>query len=559
MAGPTNTAVLAHAEVQSIEAASGPDDAGSAEVLVNAGVGQTEPVAPSLDQTSDTDVVIGTDSDPTPTLRSPATRPDARAETGVKTRELPDPTTLGFRSWSSRYVYTVAACDSLVGLAAMLVAGTVAKAAPLAVSTPSGWMLLAGLAWPLAIAAVRGYERSRVGIGGDEMRALLRAVVLVVAVSAVPAGLVMWHSLLTAAVTTAPTAAAFSLVVRFVSRKWLHSRQRHGIDVRKVVVVGSVAAAADLCDILRQEKHCGMQVVGVCVPGADVVLASGSGLSVIGDLEQVPDVIREFDCDAVAVTSGDATRHNFLRELSWSLEGTDVELLVHPGLIEVAGPRMHIRPFVGLPLLYVEQPHFTGWRRLVKRATDISLAGLGVVAVAPILAVIAAAIKLQDGGPVIFRQTRVGIEGRAFTMLKFRSMVIDAEERKGALIAHNEATGPLFKIRHDPRITRLGRFLRDFSLDELPQLINVLGGSMSLVGPRPQLKSEVDELQPDARRRLLVTPGVTGLWQVSGRSDLAWEESVRLDLRYVENWSLTMDLHILWKTLHAVITKHGSR
>ncbi|MET1008122.1 MAG: sugar transferase, partial [Propionibacteriaceae bacterium] len=162
-------------------------------------------------------------------------------------------------------------------------------------------------------------------------------------------------------------------------------------------------------------------------------------------------------------------------------------------------------------------------------------------------------------GPVIFRQTRIGVDGRAFTMLKFRSMVVDAEARKAALVVHNDGAGPLFKMRHDPRITRLGRFLREFSLDELPQLFNVLGGSMSLVGPRPQLESEVELLQSDARRRLLVTPGVTGLWQVSGRSDLAWEESVRLDLRYVENWSLTMDLHILWRTVHAVLARQGSR
>jgi exopolysaccharide biosynthesis polyprenyl glycosylphosphotransferase len=446
-----------------------------------------------------------------------------------------------------------------MGLLAMVAAGALAAATPLRVSPSIGWMLGGALIWPTAIALVRGYERSRVGIGGDEMRALLRAALLIVSVSAVPAGLFGWQRLLTAAVVTAPVAVVASLGVRFVARKRLHAQQRGGQHLRSVVVVGSVAAASDLSRILDQETHCGMHVVGVCVPATDVRAAQALGLRVLGDLEGVPSVVRELGCDAVAVTSGDATRHNFLRELSWALEGTEVELLVHPGLIEVAGPRMHIRPFVGLPLLYVEQPHFTGWRRLVKRGTDILLAGLGVVVISPVLALIAMAIKLQDGGPVIFRQTRIGIEGRSFTMLKFRSMVVDAEARKAALAAHNEAAGPLFKIRHDPRITRLGRFLRDFSLDELPQLFNVLGGSMSLVGPRPQLESEVETLRSDARRRLLVTPGVTGLWQVSGRSDLAWEESVRLDLRYVENWSLTMDLHILWRTVHAVLRKQGSR
>jgi exopolysaccharide biosynthesis polyprenyl glycosylphosphotransferase len=463
-----------------------------------------------------------------------------------------------FRRWSGRYIRETAALDALVALFGMLVTGAVATSLSLGQEPTAAWFLGSALVWPTVITLVRGYERSRVGIGGDEMRALLRAALLVVSVSAVPAGLFGWQDLLTAVVVTAPVAVIGSLAVRFATRKRLHRQQRQGRCVRKVVVVGSVAAAADLSRILSQEQHCGMNVVGVCVPGTEVHEARTRGLEVVGDLEQVASAIREFDCDAVAVTSGDATRHNYLRELSWSLEGTDVELLVHPGLIEVAGPRMHIRPFVGLPLLYVEQPHFTGWRRLVKRATDVSLAGVGVLLLSPLLAAIATAIKLQDGGPVIFRQTRIGTAGSSFTMLKFRSMVIDAESRKAALLLHNEGAGPLFKIRQDPRITRLGRFLRDYSLDELPQLFNVLGGSMSLVGPRPQLESEVELLPTDARRRLLVTPGVTGLWQVSGRSGLSWEESVRLDLRYVENWSLTLDLHIMWRTVHAVISRKGS-
>jgi exopolysaccharide biosynthesis polyprenyl glycosylphosphotransferase len=456
-------------------------------------------------------------------------------------------------------VLMVAGLDALVGLVATALIAVVAQSTPLGANPRFQLMLIGGLLWPVAIAAVHGYERARVGIGGDEMRALLRAAVLVIFASAVPAGLLLWQSLLTAVVITAPVAASLSLTMRFVTRKRLHASQRQGDRVRRVVVVGGVRAAADLGALLQHEAHCGMQVVGVCVPGADIARARSLGLQVIGDLDEVAAVIEGLGCDAVAVTSGDATGHSYLRELSWSLESTDVELLVHPGLIEVAGPRMHIRPFVGLPLLYVEQPHFTGWRRLVKRTSDIVLAAAGLLVLAPALAVIALAIKMQDGGPVIFRQTRVGIEGRFFTMLKFRSMVIDAEARKAALISRNEAAGPLFKIRRDPRITRLGRFLRDYSLDELPQLVNVLRGSMSLVGPRPQLSSEVDSLEAAARRRLLVTPGVTGLWQVSGRSDLGWEEAVRLDLRYVENWSLTMDLHILWKTFHAVVTKQGSR
>jgi exopolysaccharide biosynthesis polyprenyl glycosylphosphotransferase len=248
-----------------------------------------------------------------------------------------------------------------------------------------------------------------------------------------------------------------------------------------------------------------------------------------------------------------------LRGLAWSLEGAGVELLVDPGLVEVAGPRMHIRPLMGFPLLHVEEPHFTGWRWVVKRATDLVLTSIGLVLISPLMLAIAAVVKIQDGGPVIFRQTRVGLGGELFTMLKFRSMVVDAEKRKADLMALNEGNGALFKLRDDPRITPIGKLLRDFSLDELPQLFNVLRGSMSLVGPRPHLASELAQMPREAVRRSLVTPGLTGLWQVSGRSDLEGDDAVRLDLRYVENWSLTLDLLILWKTASAVLARRGAR
>jgi exopolysaccharide biosynthesis polyprenyl glycosylphosphotransferase len=280
---------------------------------------------------------------------------------------------------------------------------------------------------------------------------------------------------------------------------------------------------------------------------------------VIGSLGQVPQVVRTMGCDAVAVTSDDATRHNYLRELAWSLEGAGVELLVDPGLVEVAGPRLHIRPLMGFPLLHVEEPHFTGWRRLVKRASDLVLTSVGLLIISPLMLCIAALVKLEDGGPVIFRQNRVGRGGELFTMLKFRSMVVDAENCKADLMARNEGNGGLFKLRDDPRITRVGKILRDFSLDELPQLFNVLTGSMSLVGPRPHLASELAQMPREAVRRSLVTPGLTGLWQVSGRSDLEGDDAVRLDLRYVENWSLTLDLLILWKTASAVLARRGAR
>jgi exopolysaccharide biosynthesis polyprenyl glycosylphosphotransferase len=214
---------------------------------------------------------------------------------------------------------------------------------------------------------------------------------------------------------------------------------------------------------------------------------------------------------------------------------------------------------MGFPLVHVEEPQFTGWRRVVKRVSDVVLTSVGLVVIAPVMVGVAALVKLQDRGPVFFRQTRVGRGGELFTMFKFRSMVVDAEARKMDLIALNDGHGALFKLRDDPRITRVGKILRDFSLDELPQLFNVLRGSMSLVGPRPHLAHEVAQMPYEANRRSLVTPGLTGLWQVSGRSDLEEEDGIKLDLRYVENWSLTLDLLILWKTASAVLARRGAR
>jgi exopolysaccharide biosynthesis polyprenyl glycosylphosphotransferase len=325
------------------------------------------------------------------------------------------------------------------------------------------------------------------------------------------------------------------------------------------VVAGGAAAAQQLADRIQREPHGGMKVIGLCLPSEELPRPVVDGIPVLGNLNQVADVARALCCDAVAVTSDDATRYDYLRKLAWSLEGAEVELLVDPGLDEVAGPRLHIRPLMGFPLVHVEEPQFTGWRRVVKRVSDVVLTSVGLVVIAPVMVGIAALVKLQDRGPVFFRQTRVGRGGELFTMFKFRSMVVDAEARKMDLIALNDGHGALFKLRDDPRITRVGKILRDFSLDELPQLFNVLRGSMSLVGPRPHLAHEVAQMPYEANRRSLVTPGLTGLWQVSGRSDLEEEDGIKLDLRYVENWSLTLDLLILWKTASAVLARRGAR
>ncbi len=494
--------------------------------------------------------------------RSPA--PAAPLVPPAPAAPLHEPDGPRFGVWARRYLAVLTVWDVLVGATAALVPSVISE------TLSAYWVRIVVLSaigavvWPLAVAAMKGYQRRAVGVGSDEVHAVLRAWVAVVVTGAVCAELVPALSpterdaLLKLAVTGTPFAVVLSVAGRFAARKFLHRQQRAGRLVRRVVVAGSAAAASQLIRRLANDSGCGMSVVGVCVPDAELAAVVGLEVPVLGDLRHVGTALKEHCCDAVAVTSDDATRYTYLRELSWSLEGSGVEMLVDPGLVEVAGPRMHIRPLVGFPLLHVEEPHFTGPRRVVKRTTDIALTAVGLVVISPLVLLIALAIKLQDGGPVIFAQKRIGRGGAEFTIYKFRSMRIGAENELASLMERNQGKGGLFKLSDDPRITRLGRVLRSFSLDELPQLMNVLNGSMSLVGPRPHLAHELALMPAHSSRRALVTPGLTGLWQVSGRSHLEGDEAIQLDLRYVENWSLTLDLLILWKTFSAVLRRVGA-
>jgi exopolysaccharide biosynthesis polyprenyl glycosylphosphotransferase len=511
------------------------------------------------------------DDSPTVRLESLDLASDDHLATATD-RAVTVPARKRFAAWSRRYLVLVASADALVGGIAAAVLASISDTLSGQPNTVLLLCLVGIIVWPAAIALCHGYRRSRIGIGFDEPGAVIRAGMVVVVAGALPAGFMAvptgaldpigafeLYALLKLVATGTPFAVLLSLLVRFFARKILHLLQSHGRSLRHVVVVGSFGAAQQLSKRIQGEPDAGMKVIGVCLPSSELPMPVIDGVPVLGNLSQVVEVVRAMGCDAVAVTSDDATRHNYLRELAWSLEGAGVELLVDPGLVEVAGPRLHIRPLMGFPLLHVEEPHFTGWRRLVKRASDLVLTSVGLLIISPLMLCIAAVIKLEDAGPVIFRQIRVGRGGELFTMLKFRSMVVEAENRKADLMARNEGNGGLFKLRDDPRITRVGKILRDFSLDELPQLFNVLTGSMSLVGPRPHLASELAQMPREAVRRSLVTPGLTGLWQVSGRSDLEGDDAVRLDLRYVENWSLTLDLLILWKTASAVLARRGAR
>ena len=422
-----------------------------------------------------------------------------------------------------------------------------------------GIILLLDPVWLLALALGGVYDRRRLGTGSEEYRRIVGSSARLLAVVAVVA-LVMKLDLARAFVAlTFGLGTVLILSAHFVARRWLFARRSTGACGQRVVVVGHDQQAADLVRHLRRASHAGLSVVGACIPNGGTTLdVDGSPVPVLGEPAWVLGALRQCRADTVAVADHDTLRNGALRRLAWSLEGTGVDLLVAPTVTDVAGPRIAIRPVAGLPLLHVEEPELAGATRLAKECVERLLAALLLLALSPMLLVVGIGVRLSSPGGALFRQVRVGQRGRAFTIYKFRTMVAGAEVQRPDLEDANEQDGLLFKIRADPRRTRLGCFLRRVSLDELPQLWNVVVGDMSIVGPRPPLPSEFARYSDELHRRLLVKPGLTGLWQVSGRSDLPWDEAVRLDLYYVENWSPALDLVILCKTVSAVLRGRGA-
>jgi len=464
--------------------------------------------------------------------------------------------------WESRYAATTVAMD-LLAVTIMVVVGHMlglGTNVPRFGDISPGVGLVACVLMLFALLICRAWDPRVIGQGSEEFSRVIRAVVT----SAVGLGL-----LGLALQALAPRPWVFGLMpmcglmiigLRLVLRSRLHQLRLRGRCTLPVLAVGAVDSVSELIDRTRRDTRRGWVISGVCTPtgtapnGGDEILS----VPVLGDLDAVARVTRAGRHRVVAVCPTPGWTPRRLHQLAWSLEdeGT-AELVVDPGLMDVAGPRLHVDPVDGLPLLRLTRPTFTGISWIAKHVVDRLGAVMLLLVIAPLLLVIAIGVKL-DKGPVFFRQTRVGRHGREFTILKFRSMVVDAEAKLSELVTANEGAGPLFKMKRDPRITQLGAFLRRYSLDELPQLFNVLEGTMSLVGPRPPLPHEVASYARDAQRRLLVKPGLTGLWQISGRSNLTWEESVRLDLRYVENWNLALDALILWKTLGAVLNSRGA-
>ena len=415
--------------------------------------------------------------------------------------------------------------------------------------------------WMLVLLLNRCYDDRGVGYGPDEYRRVMGGTLKLAG------GVAILAYLADVQVSRGFLGISFALGLlmlpagRWLVRRQLHAQRRRERGwSRRVLVVGDASHVLELTNQLRQELYAGYRVVGACIP--DSLVAPGpqhlDGVPVVGAFRNILEAAAAVSADTVAVTGSAELTGKRLRRLGWQMEGTGIDLVLAPSLTDVAGPRIHTRPVAGLPLIHVSSPEFRGTRKWLKGAFDRTAAGLGLLVLSPFLAALALWIKYDDPGPALFRQRRVGLDGTEFNVFKFRSMVVHAEALQSSLAGRSEGNGLLFKMREDPRVTRAGAFLRRWSLDELPQLINVVRGDMSLVGPRPPLPTEVAWYDHDLARRLLVKPGVTGLWQVSGRSDLSLEESIRLDLYYVENWSLAVDVTILWKTLGAVAGRRGA-
>lgn len=359
------------------------------------------------------------------------------------------------------------------------------------------------------------------------------------------------------------TALPFGLLLliasRWTCRQWLRRRQAAGAYISRALLLGERLKAAHVAETIQRTPGTGLQLVGALTRLGSSDKGPVYGVPVLGGYGDLLSAVDASQADTVILTGADEISPADMRRVGWELEARSVELIVAPALTDVAGPRIHARPVAGLPLIHVSYPTFEGAKRFYKRAFDIVGSGILILLGSPILIAVAIAVKRSGPGGIFYQQERIGRHGIAFGMLKFRSMVQDADDQLESLLdAQGTSDTPLFKVTNDPRITPVGRFLRKYSLDEIPQLFNVLLGTMSLVGPRPQREAEVALYDDAAHRRLIMKPGMSGLWQVSGRSNLSWDDSIRLDLYYVENWSLTTDITILFRTVRAVVAPEGA-
>jgi exopolysaccharide biosynthesis polyprenyl glycosylphosphotransferase len=408
------------------------------------------------------------------------------------------------------------------------------------------------------IAALGGYRTDVFGAGPDEFKRVLRGTAATAALVGIGCYLMKYQLSRGFFVLAFATGAVLLLLGRLLLRRALHSARAHGALLQRVVISGGPTQVDDVAGVLRREKWLGYQLVGALVPDGAPGTETHSGIPILGNADDHAAISALEGVDVIFFTGGTTRSASDLRRIVWELEEKSVQLVMAPAMTDFSAERVRARPVGGLPLIHMEPPRWAFASRWAKRTFDLGVTSLLLIGALPLIAYAALRIKLHDGGPVLFRQTRVGRHGEEFGCFKFRTMVVDAEAMVARLQAEIGVDALLFKLKDDPRITKPGKWLRRFSIDELPQLFNVLLGDMSLVGPRPQVPREVALYDDALRRRLNVRPGLTGLWQVSGRNDLSVEDSVRLDLFYVDNWSMMQDLSILSRTVGAVLSSRGA-
>ncbi len=474
------------------------------------------------------------------------------------------------RTWISRYARGLLVADTL----AVLIAVGAAQLLRFGPSDFSNhrhaaylWVsLIIATCWMAALSINNSRSQRVIGAGAEEYRRVWLGTMWVFGAVAIVSMLFKLDLARGYLMLALPIGLILITVSRWLARRFVaRQRRMFGHFITRVIVVGSPTSARDLAVALSRTSGHGYELAGIWLPDLGrpdglVQIPGIRDIPVFGSSTSMSDAVKATNSDVVAVAATDRVNGDGLRKLSWDLEKLDTDLLVAPGVVDVAGPRLHMRPVAGLPLIHVEKPQYHGAKRFQKRLFDVSFSGLVLALGSPLLAAIAVAIKVTSKGPVFYRQERIGLDGKPFRVIKFRTMLDGADALGDELMKLDLVASPRdpLKFVDDPRVTPVGRLLRKYSLDELPQFINVLKRDMSVVGPRPQVASEVAIYDDNARRRLLVRPGITGLWQISGRSDLSWDDSISLDLYYVENWSMAADLLIAAKTARVVFSHTGA-
>ena len=421
-----------------------------------------------------------------------------------------------------------------------------------------------GVLWMTVLARGRSRHQAMLGDGRDEYERVVLATGQVFGLGAL-AGILLGIEIARSYLMIALPLGLVALILgRYLWRRRIQAKRSAGLCRNSVLLVGGHASVVATTRSFVRESGAGYDVVGVCIPRRstaldDHIVVDGARVPVLGNEFEVIEAMRASNADTVIVTGTEDLGQVGIRKLMWDLEAEGIDLVVSPVIADVSMTRLMIRPVAGIPLMHVARPRYEGANGWASGAFDKAFSAAMLLLVAPVMVAAALAVKTTSKGTVFYKAERIGLNGKPFPMYKFRTMVAGADQQVVDLMGDNEgAGGVLFKMREDPRITPIGRILRRLSIDELPQFFNVIRGEMSVVGPRPPLRREVEMYDDEVSRRLFVKPGITGLWQVSGRSDLSWEESVRLDSSYVENWSVAQDLSIIARTVSAVVRSDGA-